>query len=86
MNSVAYKRNSLKNAESLSNKERDYLAMGTKQPGGKLPLFDVNGQEIQASIIKSCIKKGFAERWFANPLKPSWLVCRLTEKGRQALH
>lgn len=85
MNSVTYTRTRAKNVETLSSKERDYLTMGVFQPGGKLPLFDNNGQEIQASIIKSCVKKGLAERWFANPLKPDWLVCRLTEKGRNAV-
>ena len=72
-------------SKTLSEAERNYLKQGLKQPGGKLPLFDGRGQEISASLIKSCIKKGLAERWFANPLKPDWLVCRLTEKGRQAL-
>lgn len=71
--------------KTLTNAERNYLKQGLKQPGGKLPLFDGRGQEISANIIKSCIKKGLAERWFANPLKPDWLVCRLTDKGRQAL-
>jgi hypothetical protein len=26
--------------------------------------------------------QGWAEPWFANPLKPDWLVCRLTAAGR----
>ena len=69
----------------LSELERAYLSAGLNQPGGKLPLFDNRGQEIQPSLIKDCIKKGLAERWFANPLKPEWLVCRLTETGRSLL-
>jgi len=69
----------------MSDAERAYLASGLKQPGGKLPLFDRRGQEIQASVIKNCLKKGYAERWFANPLKPDWLVCRLTQNGRRVL-
>jgi len=68
---------------ALSAGERAYLSMGLKQPGGKLPLFDQTGQTIPASVIRKCIEKGYAERWFANPMKPDWLVCRLTEKGRQ---
>ena len=72
-------------SKTLSHAERNYLKQGLKQPGGKLPLFDGRGQEVSVALIKSCIQKGFAERWFANPLKPDWLVCRLTEKGRQAL-
>lgn len=70
---------------SISTGERAYLAMGMSQPGGKLPLFDDEGQEIKPTIIRSCLKKGLAERWFANPLKPDWLVCRLTDAGRQSL-
>ena len=72
-------------SKTLSKAESNYLKQGLKQPGGKLPLFDGRGQEISSTIINSCLKKGLAERWFANPLKPDWLVCRLTEKGRQAL-
>lgn len=71
--------------QRLSAEEIAYLTMGLRQPGGKLPLFDDIGQEISASTIKSCVKKGLAERWFANPLKPEWLVCRLTEMGRDAI-
>ena len=66
--------------------QRRYLARGLGQPGGKLPLFDEWGQEIDARTIRTCINAGWAEPWFANPLKPDWLVCRLTEAGRAALH
>jgi hypothetical protein len=69
----------------LSQAERDYLRMGVKQPGGKLPLFDGDGQLISPKIIKKCVKNGLVEPWFANPIKPDWLVCRLTEQGREAL-
>ena len=71
--------------KTLSEAESNYLKQGLKQPGGKLPLFDGRGQEISSAVIKSCLKKGLAERWFANPLKPDWLICRITEKGRQRL-
>ena len=77
-------RNTLRKTE-LSDAERNYLKQGLKQPGDKLPLFDGRGQAISASLIQACIKKGYAERWFANPLKPDWLVCRLTDKGRKVL-
>lgn len=70
---------------ALSQQERDYLCAGINQAGGKLPLFDKNGQAIDFQIIKSCINKGLAEHWFANPLKPEWLVCRLTERGRSVV-
>jgi hypothetical protein len=63
--------------------EMHYLTRGHGQPGGKLPLFDENGQEINATTIRACVEKGLAEPWFANPMKPDWLVCRLTDAGRQ---
>ncbi len=69
----------------LSVQEQSYLRMGLNQPGGKLPLFDGGGQEIKSKTILSCVEKGYAERWFANPLKPEWLVCRLTHSGRNAV-
>jgi hypothetical protein len=31
------------------------------------------------------MEKGWAEPWFDNPIKPDWLVCKLTEMGRRAL-
>ena len=75
----------LAKAMTLTEAEKAYLAFGLSQPGGKLPLFDDLGQEINPRIIKACLKKGVAERWFANPMKPNWLVCRLTDIGRSAL-
>lgn len=56
------------------------------QPGGKLPLFDLQGQRVKVRLVESCIKAGWAERWFNNPLKPNWLVCRLTDSGRAVLN
>ena len=63
--------------------ELAYLRRGTGEPGGKLPLFDRRGQEISPAIIRICIANGWAEHWFANPVKPDWLVCRLTQAGRE---
>ena len=68
---------------AISADEKAYLSMGLNQAGGKLPLFDELGQEIEHNIIRKCLEKGYAERWFANPLKPDWLVCRLTHEGRE---
>ena len=65
--------------------QRGWLACGLDQPGGKLPLFDANGQRISERTIQSCIKQGWAEPWFDNPLKPGWLVCKLTDAGRTVL-
>jgi hypothetical protein len=65
--------------------ERAYLKPGLEQPGRKLPLFDHVGQPVPARVIQACLVRGWAERWFANPLAPQWLVCRLTDKGVEAL-
>lgn len=60
-----------------------YLRRGLDQPGGKLPLFDLDGQAVAAAIVRRCLSRGWAEPWFSNPLKPDWLVCKLTEAGRR---
>ena len=65
--------------------QRRWLRRGLDQPGGKLPLFDGNGQRISERTVRSCLEKGWAEPWFNNPIKPDWLVCKLTETGRRAL-
>lgn len=59
-----------------------WLRRGLGQPGGKLPLFDLEGKRIDARTIRRCIEAGWAEPWFANPIKPDWLVCKLTKSGR----
>ncbi len=65
--------------------QRGWLIRGLIQPGGKLPLFDRFGQRVNSRTVRCCIEQGWAKPWFSNPLKPDWLVCRLTEKGRKAL-
>ena len=60
-----------------------YLKRGLSQPGGKLPLFDLDGQEVDPDVVNRCLQAGWAQPWFKNPLKPEWLVCKLTERGRQ---
>jgi len=62
--------------------QRHWLKRGAKQPGGKLPLFDEWGQRVHEGVVRSCIAHGWAEPWFTNPLKPEWLVCKLTDEGR----
>jgi hypothetical protein len=62
--------------------QRSWLRRGLAQPGGKLPLFDETGRRVSERTVRSCIEKGWAEPWFANPLKPDWLVCKLTPAGR----
>ena len=65
--------------------QRAWLQRGLDQPGGKLPLFDRNGQRVSPRTIKACLEHGWAEPWFDNPLKPDWLVCKLTTEGRRAV-
>ncbi|MGB0683296.1 MAG: hypothetical protein ACPGOV_11335 [Magnetovibrionaceae bacterium] len=60
-----------------------WLMRGLDQAGGKLPLFDEVGRAVPARTVKSCLEHGWAEPWFANPLKPDWLVCKLTDLGRE---
>jgi len=62
-----------------------YLARGLAQAGGKLPLFDKDGREVPKRTVESCLAHGWAERWSHNPVKPEWLVCRLTAAGYLAL-
>ena len=62
--------------------QRRWLALGLGQPGGKLPLFYDDGREVNRKTVETCLRKGWAEPWIANPIKPDWLVCRLTEAGR----
>lgn len=62
-----------------------YLERGLGQPGGKLPLFDEQGQRIDPRTIRACLDAGWAEPWARNPIKPDWLVCRLTTAGRALL-
>ncbi len=65
--------------------QKAYLRRGLTQPGGKLPLFDRRGQKQSPATIRACIANGWAEPWFVNPLKPDWLVCRLTAQGYLAV-
>ena len=75
----------IKSAAKPTRAQRLWLARGIDQPGGKLPLFDHQGGLISTRTIRSCIRNGWAEPWFANPTKPDWLVCRLTAAGRAAI-
>ena len=69
----------------LTPAQRDYLERGIGQPGGKLPLFGRDGRQINPQTIRACIDSGWAEPWFSNPIKPDWLVCRLTASGYRIL-
>ena len=59
-----------------------WLRCGLDQPGGKLPLFDELGQKVNERTIKSCAERGWVEPWFNNPLKPNWVICKLTPLGK----
>ncbi|MCJ9430302.1 hypothetical protein [Kordiimonas marina] len=72
-------------APKPSKVQRQYLERGLKQPGGKLPLFDKHGQRIREQTIRACMDHGWCEPWARNPIKPDWIVCRLTDAGRTAL-
>jgi len=65
--------------------QRRYLERGLSEPGGKLPLFDREGREVAPRTILACVAHGWAAPWFNNPVKPDWLVCRLTPKGHAVL-
>lgn len=68
-----------------SEAQRRYLERGLTEPGGKLPLFDREGREVPKKTIESCMAHGWAAPWTANPVRPDWLVCRLTPAGYRAL-
>jgi len=65
--------------------QRKWLTRGLDQPGGKLPLFDGDGQRVSKRTVDACLRQGWCEPWFANPIKPDWQVCKLTERGRKVL-
>ncbi|WP_184798257.1 hypothetical protein [Nitrospirillum iridis] len=62
--------------------QKRWLCRGLAQAGGKLPLFWADGSKVSAATVKACLAAGWAAPWFSNPLKPDWLVCRLTDAGR----
>ncbi len=62
-----------------------WLKRGLAEPGGKLPLFDNDGQRYDPRTVRACLDKGWAAPWIGNPLKPDWLVCKLTEAGEDAV-
>ncbi len=69
----------------LTHVQENWLVRGLGQPGGKLPLFDESGKRIHPRTIHRCIESGWIEPWFANPVKPDWQICKLTEAGRRML-
>ena len=70
---------------SPSAAQKAWLKRGLDQPAGKLPLFDEDGQRVNLQVVQACLEHGWAEPWFANPLKPDWLICKLTDEGRNVI-
>ena len=68
-----------------SEPQRRYLERGLGEPGGKLPLFDRDGRQVPRKTIEACIAHGWAEPWTLNPIKPDWLVCKLSPAGYRVL-
>ena len=69
--------------EKPTKAQKKWLRRGLTEPGGKLPLFDDQGQKVSEQTVKSCLKRGWVEPWFDNPLKPNWIVCKLTKAGKK---
>ena len=65
--------------------QQAWLRRGLDQPGGKLPLFDRHGKLYSPRTIQSCLAQSWAEPWSPNPIKPDWMICKLTDSGRAAL-
>lgn len=72
-------------ASAPSQAQSTWLRRGLEQAGGKLPLFDEQGQQVCERTVRACIDKGWAQPWFSNPLKPDWIVCKLTDSGRNVV-
>lgn len=62
-----------------------WLQTGAGNAEGRLALFDGTGQRVDPSIQRAALSQGLAEGWFANPMRPDWMVCRLTPAGKRAL-
>ena len=71
--------------DQLTAPQRAYLETGMKNEDGRLSLFGFVGEEFDPKMVRACIEKGLAERWFANPMEPSLPICKLTDKGRSAV-
>ncbi len=73
------------NNSALRREVLAWLQSGLAHKDGRLALFDGTGQRVSASMQRAAITQGWAKGWFANPMRPDWMVCRLTPLGRQVL-
>ena len=64
----------------MTPREREVLA---RIAGGASNKESGRDLRISPRTIKTCLERGWAEPWFSNPLKPDWLVCKLTAIGRR---
>ena len=64
---------------------QSWLQGGLDREDGRLAIFDMFGEPVNKAVIKSAIATGLAEPWFSSPMRPQWMVCRLTTKGRDAV-
>lgn len=69
----------------LTATQKTWLARGLEKAGGKLPLFDRDGQKIDHRTVRACLERGWAEPWFELPVSADWLICKLTPRGRAAV-
>jgi len=40
---------------------------------------------VSKKTVESCVAHGWAAPWVPNPIKPDWLVCRLSQAGYRVL-
>ncbi|MEP3655166.1 MAG: hypothetical protein ABJO36_09745 [Litorimonas sp.] len=64
----------------------NWLKGGLDRSDGRLAMFDTFGEPVNKAVIKSAIAAGLAEPWFSSPMRPQWMVCRITAKGRETLN
>ncbi len=69
--------------DDLSARLLDWLQAGEKQPGGKLPLYDANGERIPKALIQVSLEYGLVEPW--TPGVAALGICKLTPLGRRFL-
>ena len=74
-----------KTAREIEMELKDWLQGGLNRSDGRLALFDRFGEPVDKAVIKTAIKQGLAEPWFSSPMRPQWMVCRITPKGRESL-